>query len=99
MRTLVTGGAGFIGSHLCDALVARGDEVCCVDNLYLGREANICHLAGNPRFRFRKVDILERPEFDEVFAAARPLPPDEDVVIRELSEEEDRLFLGAILDS
>ncbi len=72
MRVLVTGGAGFIGSHLCDALVARGDDVCCVDNLYLGREANICHLAGNGRFRFRKVDILERPKFDEVFAEARP---------------------------
>ena len=72
MRILVTGGAGFIGSHLCDALLARGDEVCCVDNLYLGREANICHLAGNQRFRFRKVDILDPPRFDEVFAESRP---------------------------
>ena len=72
MRVLVTGGAGFIGSHLCDALLARGDEVYCVDNLYLGREANICHLAGNQRFRFRKVDILDSPRFDDVFAESRP---------------------------
>jgi UDP-glucose 4-epimerase len=72
MRVLVTGGAGFIGSHLCDALVARGDEVCCVDNLYLGREANVCHLAGNGRFRFHEVDILDRPAFDKVIAESRP---------------------------
>jgi UDP-glucose 4-epimerase len=72
MRVLVTGGAGFIGSHLCDKLLARGDEVCCLDNLYLGREANICHLADNERFRFCKVDILDRPKLDEVFAESQP---------------------------
>jgi UDP-glucose 4-epimerase len=72
MRVLVTGGAGFIGSHLCDELVARGDEVWCLDNLYLGREANICHLLGNERFHFCKADILERPKLDAVFAESRP---------------------------
>ncbi len=72
MRTLVTGGAGFIGSHLCDELLARGDEVWCLDNLYLGREENICHLRGNGRFRFHKGDILEPAELDRVFAESRP---------------------------
>ena len=72
MRVLVTGGAGFIGSHLCDELLARGDDVWCLDNLYLGREENIRHLRGNERFRFHKADILERGELDRVFAASRP---------------------------
>jgi UDP-glucose 4-epimerase len=72
MRVLVTGGAGFIGSHLCDELVARGDEVWCLDNLYLGREANICHLLGGERFHFCKADILDRPKLDETFVQSRP---------------------------
>ena len=72
MRSLVTGGAGFIGSHLCDDLLARGDEVWCLDNFYLGREENICHLRGNANFHFHKGDILRPAELDEVFAAARP---------------------------
>ncbi len=72
MRVLVTGGAGFIGSHLCDELLARGDEVWCLDNLYLGREENVCHLYGNERFHFHKADILDRGELDQVFAESRP---------------------------
>ncbi|MGO9114437.1 MAG: NAD-dependent epimerase/dehydratase family protein [Thermoguttaceae bacterium] len=72
MRVLVTGGAGFIGSHLCDALLARGDEAWCIDNLHLGREENFHHLRGNERFHFHKADILERDELDQVFAEARP---------------------------
>jgi len=67
MRMLVTGGAGFIGSHLCDALLQRGDEVWCVDNLYLGREANIAHLRANGKFHFRKLDVLDRPALDRLF--------------------------------
>ena len=71
-RVLVTGGAGFIGSHLCDALRDRGDEVWCLDNLYLGREENVRHLYGDGRFHFQRADILERGELDRVFAAAQP---------------------------
>jgi UDP-glucose 4-epimerase len=71
MRILVTGGAGFIGSHLCDTLVARGDEVWCVDNFHLGREANIRHLQQCDRFHFQKLDVLHREELDRLFAAGR----------------------------
>ena len=68
MRILVTGGAGFIGSHLCDRLVARNDDVCCVDNLYLGKRRNIAHLETGANFRFVDCDILNRPAFDTLFA-------------------------------
>ena len=71
MRILVTGGAGFIGSHLCDALTARGDEVWCVDNLHLGREQNIEHLLASQRFHFHKLDVLDRGELDRLFADGR----------------------------
>ena len=51
MRTLITGGAGFLGSHLCDRLLAEGHEVVCVDNFITGRPANVAHLRANPKFR------------------------------------------------
>ncbi len=57
MRIVVTGGAGFIGSHLCDALIERGDSVVCVDNLSTGRIANIAHLLGRPDFTFTEADV------------------------------------------
>jgi UDP-glucose 4-epimerase len=70
MRILVTGGAGFIGSHLCDRLLDQGDEVWCLDNLRLGRRRNIAHLETLPAFRFVELDVLNRPSlgtlFDEV---------------------------------
>lgn len=59
MRSVVTGGAGFIGSHLCDYLLAKGHDVVCVDNLLTGNPDNIAHLFGNDRFRFMKHDITE----------------------------------------
>jgi len=68
MKLLVTGGAGFIGSHLCDALVGEGHDVVCVDDLSLGLRANIEHLAGNDQFRFEEVDILKREQFRPVVA-------------------------------
>lgn len=71
VRSLVTGGAGFIGSHLCDALVARGWPVWCVDNLHLGREENLSHLAANPLFRFVKMDVLGEGPLDTLFGEAR----------------------------
>jgi len=67
----VAGGAGFIGSHLCDELVARGEQVWCVDNLHLGRRENVQHLAGHPAFRFLKLDVLDRSAVDRLFAEAR----------------------------
>jgi UDP-glucose 4-epimerase len=69
MNVLVTGGAGFIGSHLCDALMESGHQVWCVDNLYLGREANIAHLATNTRFVFKKLDVLDRSGMDDLFSS------------------------------
>jgi len=58
-RTLITGGAGFLGSHLCDRLLDEGHEVLCMDNLVTGDLANIEHLFGNPGFRFVKYDVTE----------------------------------------
>lgn len=77
MRTLVTGGAGFIGSHLCDALVAAGDYVVCLDNLSTGRRENVAHLEGNPRFEFILHDLVEPyfSEADRVFHLACPASP------------------------
>ena len=60
MRILVTGGAGFIGSHMCDRLLERGDKVWCVDNLRLGRRRNIAHLEALPDFRFIELDVLDQ---------------------------------------
>ena len=57
-RIVVTGGAGFLGSHLCDALLARGDEVVAVDNLATGRAQNVAHLAGNDAFTFVHADVI-----------------------------------------
>jgi dTDP-glucose 4,6-dehydratase len=59
MRIVVTGGAGFLGSHLCDFLLDRGHEVVCLDNLLTGSTDNIAHLAGHARFKFIKHDVTE----------------------------------------
>jgi dTDP-glucose 4,6-dehydratase len=59
MRLVVTGGAGFLGSHLCDALLQRGDEVLCLDNLITGSSDNVAHLLGNRKFRFVHHDVTE----------------------------------------
>ena len=60
MKTiLVTGGAGFIGSNLCDRLLSEGNKVICVDNLYTGSMANITHLLGHECFQFINHDIIE----------------------------------------
>jgi UDP-glucose 4-epimerase len=60
MKVLVTGGAGFIGSHCCDLLLARGHEVVCVDNFSKGRPENVAHLADNSRFSLVQLDVLDR---------------------------------------
>jgi UDP-glucose 4-epimerase len=71
MRILVTGGAGFIGSHLCDRLLARGDQVWCADNLRLGRRRNIAHLVSVPEFRFIELDLLDRTALGTLFDDVR----------------------------
>ncbi len=60
MRVLVVGGAGFIGSHVCDILLERGYNVLCIDNLSSGSIENIKHNLENPKFQFKKLDILEK---------------------------------------
>src|SRR5215211_1810191 len=76
-RTLVTGGAGFIGSHLCGRLLGRGDDVLCVDNFYTGRRSNIQHLLSNPMFEIQRHDICFSlyVEVDEIFNLACPASP------------------------
>jgi UDP-glucuronate decarboxylase len=76
-RALVTGGAGFIGSHLCDRLLERGDEVLCVDNFYTGTRRNVHHLLTNPRFELMRHDICFPLyiEVDEIFNLACPASP------------------------
>jgi UDP-glucose 4-epimerase len=68
MRYLVTGGAGFIGSHVTDALIARGDSVICLDNLSTGNSHNVEHLVGNPLFEFVSGSILDVGLVDSVVA-------------------------------
>jgi len=76
-RILVTGGSGFLGSHLCDRLVARGDEVVCADNLFTGRKRNIAHLLGKPNFEFLRHDVTFPlyVEVDEIYNLACPASP------------------------
>ena len=77
MRVLVTGGSGFIGSHLCEALLARGDEVLCLDNFFTGARKNVAHLQTNPAFEVIRHDVVEPIllEVDRVFHLACPASP------------------------
>ena len=76
-RILVTGGSGFIGSHLCERLLARGDEVLCVDNFFTSRRQNIMHLLGNPMFDLMRHDITWPlyVEVDQIYNLACPASP------------------------
>ncbi|QFT72354.1 UDP-glucuronic acid decarboxylase family protein [Ruegeria sp. THAF33] len=76
-RVLVTGGAGFLGSHLCDRLLDQGHEVLCVDNLFTGTKRNIDHLHNNPRFEFMRHDVTFPlfVEVDEIYNLACPASP------------------------
>jgi UDP-glucuronate decarboxylase len=76
-RILVTGGAGFVGSHLCERLVSEGNDVLCVDNLYTGSKRNIVHLFENPYFELQRHDITFPlyVEVDEVYNLACPASP------------------------
>jgi len=79
MRIVVTGGAGFLGSHLCDRLLAEGHEVVCIDNLLTGSAANIAHLQDNPRFRYMPHNVTEFISVDGpvdfIFHFASPASP------------------------
>ena len=76
-RILVTGGAGFLGSHLCDKLLELGHEVLCADNLFTGTKRNIDHLHGHPRFEFMRHDVTFPlfVEVDEIYNLACPASP------------------------
>ncbi len=76
-RVLVTGGAGFLGSHLCDRLIREGNDVICADNLFTGTKDNIRHLMGNPYFEFIRHDVTEPlyVEVDQIYNLACPASP------------------------
>lgn len=76
-RILVTGGAGFLGSHLCERLINEGNDVVCVDNFFTGNKQNVIHLIGNPYFELVRHDITTPyfAEVDEIFNLACPASP------------------------
>ena len=76
-RTLITGGAGFLGSHLCDRLLKEGHDVLCVDNFFTGRKTNIAHLIGNPFFDLMRHDVTFplSVEVDQIYNLACPASP------------------------
>jgi UDP-glucuronate decarboxylase len=77
MRILITGGAGFLGSHLCDRLIKDGHEIICLDNFFTGRKENITHLVANPRFELVRHDIIDpfKFEVDQIYNLACPASP------------------------
>lgn len=76
-RILVTGGAGFIGSHLCTRLINEGNDVICLDNFFTGSKRNVIHLIGNPRFELVRHDVINpfHAEVDEIYNLACPASP------------------------
>src|ERR1035437_6211995 len=79
MRIVVTGGAGFVGSHLCERLLAEGNEVVCIDNLITGFRENVANQLGNPRFSFTQSDVIQpfvvEGPVDATFHLASPASP------------------------
>jgi len=76
-RALVSGGSGFLGSHLCDRLIERGQDVLCVDNLFTGQKRNVAHLLQNPKFEFLRHDVTFPlfVEVDQIWNLACPASP------------------------
>ena len=77
MRILVTGGAGFLGSHLCERLLNDGHEVICLDNFFTGRKVNLSSFANNPRFELVRHDVIDpfKFEVDQIYNLACPASP------------------------
>jgi len=77
MRILVTGGAGFLGSHLCERLIDQGHEVICLDNFFTGRKENVRHLMQNPKFEVIRHDVIDpfKAEVDRIYNLACPASP------------------------
>ena len=77
MRVLVTGGAGFLGSHLCDRLIREGHEVLCLDNFFTGRRENVMHLLDHRGFELVRHDVTEPIllEVDQIYNLACPASP------------------------
>jgi UDP-glucuronate decarboxylase len=77
MRILITGGAGFLGSHLCDRLLGEGHEVICLDNFFTGRKVNVAHLRGHPHFELVRHDVIDpfKFEVDQIYNFACPASP------------------------
>lgn len=77
MKILVTGGAGFLGSHLCDRLLSLGNEVICLDNFFTGRKENVEHLLGNKKFELVRHDVVDpfKFEIDQIYNLACPASP------------------------
>lgn len=77
MATLVTGGAGFLGSHLCERLLQQGHEVLCMDNFFTGRRRNVAHLLENPNFELIRHDVVDpfKAEVDRIYNLACPASP------------------------
>jgi nucleoside-diphosphate-sugar epimerase len=101
MKIVITGGAGFIGSHLCDALLADGHEVIALDNLLSGSEANIAHLKDNPRFRFIEHDITEPlpgdlGAVDAIFHFACPASPNPSSPVSYINHPVETLMVSSV---
>ncbi|MDB4668394.1 SDR family oxidoreductase [bacterium] len=77
MKILVTGGAGFLGSHLCDRLISDEHEIICLDNFFTGSKQNIIHLLDNPRFELMRHDVVDsfKAEVDQIYNLACPASP------------------------
>ena len=77
MATLITGGAGFLGSHLCERLLEQGEEVLCMDNFFTGRRKNVAHLMANPNFELMRHDVVDpfKVEVDRIYNLACPASP------------------------
>ncbi|KAE9621850.1 putative UDP-glucuronate decarboxylase [Lupinus albus] len=77
LRVVVTGGAGFVGSHVVDKLIGRGNDVIVIDNFFTGRKENLVHLIGNPRFELIRHDVVESIllEVDQIYHLACPASP------------------------
>lgn len=99
MKVVITGGAGFIGSHLCERLLNDGHEVVCLDNLVSGAESNITHLSDNPRFQFIQHDVTQPLEIegkvDAILHFASPASPNPDSPVSYMSHPVETMLVNS----